>query len=110
MWACDGRGVDLACSWQGRVHTLRLRYCLDAKLNVRLFGTGAVRGELVRAEVFRDKVVVTPRKFSHFVSKCVDNARPMLRDELRKYLLTFAPEQRRMLDWSFKPRGSSPKN
>lgn len=99
MWQCDD-GVDVACAWGGRRHTLRLRYCLDANRRVRLLGTGIVGGELVRIEVFARKVTTSPARYARFVRKCVDVARPTLAGSLRTYAARFPPSTRSLLDWS----------
>ena len=93
----DG-GVDLACVWDGQVHTMRMRYCLDAERRVRLLGTGVLYGTLTRAEVRRGRVSVTPARYKKLVAKCVDNARPLLRDALREYLRRFPPATRPLVN------------
>ena len=97
LWTCPGGGgVDIACE----AGTLRLRYCLDSERRVRLFGTGVIGGDLVRAEVFCKSVKVEPSKHRDVVRRCVRASQGVLRDELRRYLLTFEPGVRRLLDVS----------
>ena len=104
MWACDN-GVDLACMWDGKVHTLRLRYCLDARQRVRLLGTGVAYGKLLRVEVTRARITATPKSAARLVRKCIDNARPTLNQALRTYVASFSPAVRSVLDLSgFTPR------
>ena len=97
MVALDG-GVDLACMWDRQVHTLRLRYCLDAKRRVRLLGTGVVYGTLTRVEVMKRGVSVTPARHKPLVTKCVQNARDMLARTLRTYLHRFSPSTLHLID------------
>ena len=91
----DG-GVDLACVRDGRTHTLRLRFCLDARRRVRLLGTGVFYGTLTRVEVF-DAVKVAPARHRDLVTKCLRGAAPLLVDALRGYLLRFDPALRTVL-------------
>lgn len=91
-------GVDLACVRDGRVHSLRLRFCLDSDRRVRLLGSGVFYGELTRAEVEGGRVRVTPPRHRALVSGCVRSAGPLLADALRAYVLRFDPEVRRLLD------------
>lgn len=85
--ARDG-GVDLACVRDGRTHTLRLRFCLDARRRVRLLGTGVFYGQLTRVEVF-NAIKVTPARHRDLVTKCVRAAMPMLAERLRAYVAGF---------------------
>lgn len=95
MVARDG-GVDLACTRDGRTHTLRLRFCLDARRRVRLLGTGVFYGALTRVEVF-DTLKVTPARHRDLVTKCVKGAMPMLTERLRTYVARFDPRVRPLL-------------
>lgn len=97
MCVCEG-GVDLACRWDGHVHRMRLRFCLDAQRRVRLLGTGVAYGSLARFEVVGKRVVSSPPRIATFVRRCVDNARPMLREALARYLARFSPRVRQLLD------------
>jgi hypothetical protein len=96
MW-CREDGVDLACKWDGKVHTLRLRYSLGANREVRLVGTGVAYGRLVRVHVRRRRIVVTPRAHATFVRKCIANARPLLHRALHTYLHRFPTSVRGLL-------------
>lgn len=98
MAAREG-GVDLACAVDGHIHTLRLRYCLDAKRRVRLLGTGVVYGALTRVEVHKGGVRVSPARHKHLVTKCVHNARQLLADTLRAYLQRFPPATVRLIKY-----------
>lgn len=94
MVARDG-GVDLACTWGGETHGLRLRFCLDAHRRVRLLGTGVVYGKLTTVEVCtqgrRLTMRVQPAQHKHLVSKCMACARPKLTEALGAYLGRFSP-------------------
>lgn len=121
MWACNDGGVDMMCTWQGQRCTLRMRYCLDAQRRVRLFGTGVIGGNLVRAEVLSDTVHVVPKSHTQLIRKCVANARDMLGAELRAYISKFPDDIRPLIDVSrlvrrrrpsstlSKPGGGAPK-
>lgn len=100
MWSSGDGGVDLACTVDGRAHTLRFRFCLDARLRVRLLGCGVVGGEVVRAEVSGSRVTAIPSRHLPLVRKCVASAWPLLNESARTYLTRFSPDERRMLDLS----------
>lgn len=107
MWSSGDGGVDLACTLDGKAHTLRFRFCLDAGLRVRLLGCGVVGGEVVRAEVAGSRVTASPARHLPLIRKCVAGAWPLLNESARTYLARFSPGQRRMLDLSLvRGRGS----
>jgi hypothetical protein len=99
MWQRDG-GVDILCALGGTQHKLRVRYCLDAQRAVRLIATGAAGSELIRAEITGKGIKCTPHKFTQALRACVRNAARLLLEEARKYLATFSPPCRAMLDLS----------
>lgn len=93
-------GVDLVFARDGETHTLRLRYFLDGKRTVRLLGTGVLYSTLVRVEVLRHRIDITPSKYAPLVNKCIDRARPLLKEALGRYMRRFPPSTARLLDMS----------
>lgn len=99
MWPHE-RGVDIACTWGNKWHTIRFRYVLDANLRVKLLACGVMDGKVVCAEVVGRQVKTThptSRQHTRVVRSCMASARPVLNDALQRFLQSFPPRQRQLL-------------
>lgn len=94
--ARDG-GVDVACVRDGRMHTMRFRFCMDARRRVHLLGTGVVDGAMTRTDATGSSLSVSPRRHRQFVRQCMLQAAPFLRQALRSYVERMPPTVRRDL-------------
>lgn len=90
---CRG-GADVVCPCG---FTLRLRVCMDGQRRVRVIGTAAAGGTLVRATVTTRSVRVTPKRYAACVRRCVAKARPALDAARAAYLQRFSPRVRALI-------------
>lgn len=93
VYGCqDGADVVCPCGF-----ALRLRVCMDGQRRVRVVGTAAVGGTLVRATVTTRSVRVTPKRYAACIRRCVAKARHQLDAARAAYVQRFSPAVRRLV-------------